>query len=271
MSNNKIFKKILIGEIPKSIRQEVSDHIRHYSVVLLISNNDDNKVIPCAGTLCQIGKHYGIITAGHVWKEIKDSKELIIPFGFRGGQISLEPGYLEAYCPFIQVDRNGIEKPDIAFIYLPENKASNIQAFGKVFYSIDKRINNQDYDRDLGYWVSFGAPNELLEPGRAPSLTYSTDLKRKYEIDTWDYLELVIDFKSEPRMPKSLEGMSGGGIWNVRIFTDTEDENKIGLHLIKDVLFSGVNFYQSAIENNHRMILGHGPKSLYINLFKNIT
>jgi len=38
MSNNKIFKKILIGEIPKSIRQEVSDHIRHYSVVLLISN-----------------------------------------------------------------------------------------------------------------------------------------------------------------------------------------------------------------------------------------
>ncbi len=109
MSNNKIFKKILIGEIPKSIRQEVSDHIRHYSVVLLISNNDDNKVIPCAGTLCQIGKHYGIITAGHVWKEIKDSKELIIPSGFRGGQISLEPGYLEAYCPFIQVDRNGIE------------------------------------------------------------------------------------------------------------------------------------------------------------------
>ena len=54
MSNNKIFKKILIGEIPKSIRQEVSDHIRHYSVVLLISNNDDNKVIPCAGLYAKL-------------------------------------------------------------------------------------------------------------------------------------------------------------------------------------------------------------------------
>ena len=97
MSNNKIFKKILIGEIPKSIRQEVSDHIRHYSVVLLISNNDDNKVIPCAGTLCQIGKHYGIITAGHVWEKIKDSKKLLISLGTKR-LFTVEPKCLSAYC-----------------------------------------------------------------------------------------------------------------------------------------------------------------------------
>ncbi|MCD6320136.1 MAG: hypothetical protein J7M03_05585, partial [Candidatus Desulfofervidaceae bacterium] len=208
--------------------------------------------------------------AGHVWKEIKDSKELIIPFGFRGGQISLEPGYLEAYCPPSQVDRNSIERPDITFIYLPENKAYAIQAFGKVFYSIDKRINNQDYNRNLGYWVSFGAPYKLLKLGEAPSLTYSTELKGKDEVDNWDYLELVVNFEHLPQMPKSLEGMSGGGIWNVRIFTDARTGNIILNNLNKDVLFSGINFYQSEVVNNRRTILGHGPKSIYVNLFKNI-
>lgn len=273
MKNKDGFTKIPIGEIPEYFKEEVNKQIRLYSVCLVISTAEDTESIPCAGTLCQIDKYYGIVTAGHVWKETeKRGRKVIIVIG--KNQVPVRKDYLRAYDLYDATDR-GIKLPDIAFICLPRNTISTIKALNKVFYSIDKRLADPTYElnRLTGYLVSFGSPYSLLEidkereKGTVSSLCYSTMLKRKYEEDDWDYLELDVDFEAEPRMPKSLKGMSGGGIWNVRFFIDPGTKEIWLENCQRDILFYGVNFYQR-LENRHCTIISHGPKSIYYKLFE---
>jgi hypothetical protein len=64
-------------------------------------------------------------------------------------------------------------------------------------------------------------------------------------------------------MPENVQGMSGGGMWRAK-FSMSEDLKEFRLHA---VLFSGVNFYQTDIGKEYQ-ILGHGPISIYKNLYE---
>ena len=66
--------EIFTRDLPKQLSQEVNGHIRLFAVTMLIADEEDSAVMPCAGTLSNIKGHKGIITARHVWEEIHKHK-----------------------------------------------------------------------------------------------------------------------------------------------------------------------------------------------------
>ena len=265
------YKVIPFAERPDTMKKDVHDRMRFYSVPMLISDGDDSKGWTCSGTLCKIDQHYGIVTARHVWygdknkKGVKDYPELKIVIGEKG-VVTLETKYLKPICPSISIesrkfDCKGVTLPDIIFIRIETSLHSKFDDRKKLFYPLDKTLASHGgnlYDEG-SYWCTFGSPQELFdkENWKAANLIYDTPLREKNEDDGWDYLELDVDTE-ESGMPENLEGMSGGGIWRVKFSMDFK---------IIDIIFSGVNFYQTEFGKRYQ-IIGHGPKSIYENLFE---
>jgi len=216
--------------------------------------------------LCKIDQSYGIVSARHVWFNLVE-KHQEIKIIMRNGLHTLKKGYLKAIYPPIHGTIYDCEVPDIVFICLPPNEGPVFEDYGKIFYSIDKRLTDQGYDLygDDGYWATFGSPSKLLgrEKRKAPSLVYCTELKEKYERDGWDYLALDLNLEEGEQIPEDVRGMSGGGIWRTKFSMAPNLEAFVIENVYRDIIFSGVNFCQTRIEKRHSKIIGHGPKSIY--------
>lgn len=271
-------KKVLIRDLPIGERNKVREHIRLYSVPMLISDGDDSEFnFPCSGTLCKIDQYYGIVTARHVWARerlgIKYHQEVKISIG--KGPHTLKREFLEPIGPSVHGTIYDCEIPDVVFIPLSIVTASSLQALGnKLFYPIDKRLTDQEYNSnsDYGLFAIFGTPDRLLDKKRGvvvvPSFTYFSEFKEKKEKDGWDYLELDVDLMDvtldgKEQMPESLEGISGGGIWCIKFSMDPRFTIE---NFNRDIIFAGVSFCQTDVKDKHRRIIGHGPKSIYENL-----
>ena len=264
------FKKIPIPHLPKDFTQQIHDHIRLYSVTMLISDEDDSEVIPCSGTLSKVARYDGIITARHVWEEAKNHKYLLVLVG--KGPYAIETKFLDALVPPVRgvMPDTNVSVPDIAFMKFPSIHSSKIEAFGKTFYSLDKRIDDQSFKlyQDQGYWTLFGNPMEWLNPeGRkVSSFVYGTGIDKKLEIAGWDYFVMDLNIEENPDIPGNCAGMSGGGIWRTCFFMDNNLEHFRVENVHKDIVFSGVSFYQTGKKG--RQIIGHGPKSIYECLYE---
>lgn len=269
------FKKIKISQLPDEILKDIRERIRWHSAVMLCHDGDDVKVVPCSGTLCRIGNHIGIITAKHVWdnpnpegdRGIKHHKQLKVCVG--GGAYDLDTKLLSAVFPESTGKKFNAITPDIAFVIIPSQLYPGFEAFNKIFYSIDnsiKKFQDDLYNFD-GVWFTFGSPIERLnvDEAVAPSVTYVTDIADQYQDVEWDYISLNV-IAEKGKMPEKVGGMSGGGMWRAK-FSMTEDLKEFNLHA---VIFAGVNFYQTQFGKQYQ-ILGHGPMSIYNNLYKLVS
>lgn len=268
-------RAIQISQLPEEMLIDIRERIRFYSAVMLCYDSDDMEVVPCSGTLCKIRNSYGIITARHVWDNpnpqgdpgIKHHKKLKICVG--KGAYDVDTKWLSAVFPEATGSKFKAATPDIAFILIPSQISADFESFNKMFYSIDNKIQNfQDelYHFD-GVWFTFGTPEERLnvKEAEAPSVTYATELGEQYQEGQWDYISLNI-IAEQGKMPENVRGMSGGGMWRAK-FSMTEDLTEFNLHA---VIFSGVNFYQTEFGKEYQ-IFGHGPKSIYRNLYNLVT
>lgn len=262
------FKEIQISRFPTQMIKEIRERIRLYSVAMLIYDDEDIDVIPCSGSLCRIGEEFGIITARHVWNDrdsgIKSHKKLKIVLG--KGAYTLDSNWLTPVYPAIVGKESNCNVPDIAFLRIPSTLSSTFESYSKLFYPIDRTIEKY---RDIlfdhrGLWFTFGSPKDRMntEKKSVASTTYVTDLSKQTENDEWDYVYLNVSAE-EGEMPEDVRGMSGGGIWKA-VFSMREDLQEFRLHA---VLLSGVNFYQTLFGKKYQ-ILGHGPKSIYKNLYE---
>ena len=269
------YRAIQISQLPKEMLIDIRARIRLYSAAMLCYDSEDIEVVPCSGTLCKIGNSYGIITARHVWDNpnpqgdpgIKHHKNLKICVG--NGVYDLDTKWLSAICPETRGKKLKAAIPDITFLRIPTEICSKFEAFNKIFYSIDnsiQRFQNELYNLD-GVWFTFGNPKERInvEKAEAASVTYVTDLRDKYQESKWDYISLNV-VAEEGEMPANVAGMSGGGMWRAK-FSMREDLKEFKLNA---VLFSGVNFYQTEFGKEYQ-ILGHGPMSIYRNLYNLVT
>jgi len=258
-------KKFRLDELPDSMIKDINLQIRYHSVIMLICNDDNLKVIPASGTLCKINTKFGIVTARHVWDHPESGieKHSKITIHIKKRTYTIKKEYMSAIFPKIAGKKFGCELPDIAFIRIPDVMSSDLEASNKVFYSLNKPPIDHGIDllEDLnGYWATFGSPISLLDPSnrKAPSLIYGTSIPTRFHENEWDYLQLKVISETNG-MPKNAKGMSGGGIW--RTLFSAHDFS------ILDVIFSGVNFCQTDRSDEYQ-IIGHGPKSIYDYLLK---
>jgi len=258
--------EIYIRDLPEQLTQDVNTHIRLFAVTMLITDNEDTPVIPCAGTLSTIKEHKGILTARHVWEEMKNHKNLLIMLGKVPHIVEVD--VLNSVVPPIQSRNEKISTdiPDLAFILLPEPSISHLEAISKAFYSIDKRLNKENmefFKNKLGYFTLFGTPEEWIDYQKqsVPSFIYSTYISEYFEHEGWDYQIMGINLDENPEIPKNFCGVSGGGIWKIKFFADVDKTNFAVENPIEDIALVGVNFNQTDLKV--RQIIGHGPESIY--------
>lgn len=262
--------QVPIRNLPEEFTKPIHDHIRLYSVTMLMSENiEDIAVIPCSGTLCSFESKAGIVTARHVWEEARKHKSLIAMTD--RGPLALEteklvPAVPQPKCVLANTDAR---IPDIAFFYLDPKQKSEIESLGKVFYSIDKRANSPhlDVNTAAGYWAIFGNPKALLkveERTVVPSFVYGTEVAPFSEKDGWDYLKVNLSIPENPGIPRNFGGVSGGGVWRTMWNTDSDQTCFRVSNLIEDCLLVGMSFYQTGGDGSQ--LIAHGPNSIYNSL-----
>ena len=258
--------KTPIKALPDYFLKEIHEQVRLYSTTMLMAEKfEDDDVMPCAGTLCCFKSSAGILTAKHVWQEAKKHTLLLVLT--ERGTIQLQTKEIVPLVPETEAifPNTDAKIPDIAFLEIDIVTKRKIEAAGKVFYSIEKRVCQLPSYSDLsiGYWVIFGSPDALLRRDlhRVSSFIYGTDIEKRLEVGKWDYLTVNLNIHDNPEVPKDFSGVSGGGIWRVKWVYDTKDEIYKVLDISNDCTFSGVCFYQTA--GNNSMLIAQGPGSIY--------
>ena len=262
--------KVLISNLPSQFTKGIHDCQRNFSVTMLMHDDDSIRPIPCSGTLAQISNFKGIISARHVWDEAKKHEFLLALVG--QGNYAFETKYLDPVIPEAVgvLKEFGVHVPDLCFIKLPPKYTCDLEAKGKVFFNVDKRIKAKSFMPDMtqGYWTVFGNPDAWLETEKkqVPSFIYGTGLSKQFEEAGWDYFVMNLDIPANPDIPTDFSGMSGGGIWWTRWGCDKNQKRFVVANPSQDIIVAGVSFFQTGSHN--RMLIGHGPNSIYELLYQ---
>lgn len=262
--------QVAIRNIPPEFRKEVHDHLRLFSLTIAVDHGQDSYT--CAGTLCQIGNSRGIATARHVWEKLRTETSF---YGLAGqAHVALRPALVQPWIPPTSGTLPGTDAqaPDLAFLRLADHDCAAFEAYGKSFYSLDRRLTDPNaalYEED-GYWAVCGAPQALLalERRRFPSLVYGTYVQQRFEVDSWDYLNIALDLDANPDLPSSFVGVSGGGVWRTRFGTDETAARFKVANRYRDIFWVGVAFYETSLEG--RSLTAHGARSIYQRLYEGV-
>ena len=255
-----------IPNLPASLTAQANAHVRQFCVSMVVVDDLEVDGSPCAGVLCTINGLAGILTALHVWERLARAKTLVLMLGAKD-PYRIERKLLHAVAP-TQARAPQLcdaKVPDIAFIPLPQQNKAYIETKRKVFYSVDRRRNDQSFDLfgDDGFWIAVGTPAAMMrrEAQTVGSLSYATGVERTVEHAGWDYLYVNLNLESNVPIPDDLAGMSGGGVWRVRFSAAGEPRVFTILNPSRDILLQGITFLQTALGG--RQLIAHGPKSVY--------
>jgi hypothetical protein len=229
-----------------------------------------------SGTLISLGRLKGILTAAHVWDEVKNVSEIgLLAFPVRPDQaqrLRVQTEHLEA----IKIANQSYSErgPDMAFLKLPVEIASNLEV-NSSFVSFERQLSNAFCDpppdtQALDGVVGIIAEWSDKEPVAMGSLDVTTirgllNVGAAVEIepaDGCDRLRFDVLPADDFTLPESYGGTSGGGVW--RAFTQMRADQKKYLVQLR---LLGVAFYQSDATNGSRSIICHGPKTIYDRMF----
>lgn len=257
---------IPVPELPDYLTADVHREARLHSVSMVVARDDETRGAPCGGVFCTLNGLPGIITARHVWTEIHKAKTLVLMLG-PNLVYRVATALLSVYAPETSMVAAPFNSslPDIAFVPLSQVHRADIEARGKVFYSIDRRRSDPVFDlrTDDGFCIAVGCPDALMRrESRAVSpLTYITNIEKVIERDGWDYLFVNLNLESNAVIPKDLGGMSGGGVWRAR-FCVNSDRTKYWIeNMSRDLILTGITFLQTSLPG--RQLIAHGPTSIY--------
>lgn len=258
-----------ITDLPQDLRQKITSFVSDSTVAMFAHDRFHNSIpgLYGSGSLVIVNSVYGVLTAKHVWDNFqKDRTVSNISFSVtaRNDYIYEDLSHLRTYYP-----NNGV---DICFIAIPQPIPGIIKAH-RTFYPIREENLPSIEEIKQFLWISAGFPYEWqpkVEKLTKPLYYYTHLTNYTQSADGWDEIELQINYEaSSTSLPASLGGMSGGGIWNFRIFYN--DDSSIRIYrieensevILKFNLLAGVNFWQTKLENNIRQIRGVGPSSIY--------
>ena len=259
-------------------RQQLRDRLMEqlkYSIlsdsfVTFLRGNESDQQILGSGTLVSIGEATAILTADHVLAKLPNPIRVFFPTRFDDSPRSTPgPPKTIKYSEKRTIGRgtDEAEGPDLGLLIIHKCDIP----FAKTFYSITKhgsRALTEPWSNDNGGWALVGAPAEWTRCD-APDARFATvkeqrvligatDVKREFEKDGFDYLDIATNYNdSGYGGPTRFGGCSGGGLWRVDLNQTTSGE----INVCDDPILSGVAFYQSPPCDG--MIRCHGRKSIY--------
>ena len=244
----------LADEERKSLFRDVLRSLHDYrAAVILIDTSDPAGPRPLGSGVLVRGYHgYGVLTAGHVCVEIKRR-------GLANSQC--------LWCLPVMADRrvgepfrrllvskvelaysSGVAVPDYGCIVMPSVKGRDAAAWGTFVNITAKGVSRRTAPSRLehGVWAAAGYVEERSGDKAFFSQYLIGGPEAVYERGGMRYF-FVIDKNDEPGLPRSIGGMSGGGLWRLRASRQRDD----GVHEIGIPTLAGIAFrqkYRAGIE-----------------------
>ncbi len=270
MDSEKFILKDLSKDITNEIVKELSPYVTPIITLNMLENEIDFNLLG-SGTFVKVKDKYGVLTAQHVInsKKFKNCDEVGFSIREDRHKFSIKKKYLEVIeIGYPLSDKDG---PDLALIILNEPDVSTVKAT-KSFWNMDKYIES-NIDIKIGAFCLFGCPNEMVtieeslqrfEDSKSfGGLAGIAPVDKEWEREGFSFYNYVVSYDELSDTPDSFEGVSGAGLWHIKLF-----RNKEGLIKYDKPILAGVAFFQSSIDGNLRSIICNGKKSLYEKLYE---
>jgi hypothetical protein len=210
-----------------------------------------------------------VLTAHHVVSELPRAGRLGLILSPTPQHETVDTQGLE--CRKIARGTVDSEGPDLAAVVLSPLIANSIAA-KKTFYNLDRRRDQlllSPPDLNIGLWVVHGFVHELTGVAQSASggdpmikgfysLSGATGPEPPVSVGDHDYFVCPVSHGGSSIAPRSFEGMSGGGLWQIPICRDAR-----GNVTHQTPLLSGVVFYQELTQGMSSGVKCHGRQSVY--------
>jgi hypothetical protein len=247
------------------LRQAIVERIGSSTVALFaLLNSPEGEVLKLAGTGTLFAKRNVrfILTATHVWERVLKTSER---FGINLIENIDHSFWIDPKTVAAQSLPNptwGEWGPDLTLLRIPSEHLGSIDA-RKLFY--DPRIDGTAAftlkDEHIRVWLLMGTPEAR---GHFQQSHATVEINGRFipdakyqERNGLDYYDLTVD-TSIVGPSQSFGGVSGGGLWRVLLYYSPEGK----INWVQSL--EGVAFYQGDLQNGHRTIRCHGPKSILV-------
>jgi hypothetical protein len=218
-----------------------------------------------SGTLVKLGDGaHGILTAAHVLDALPENTPVGILLFTRPGspqqfKIEIDPRekiYASGWA-------KGCKVPDLAFLRLHQPRISDLEAYGCVFYDLEK-VRTLRENENVGvawqlYVVGVVAESEnrlMLAHGEGrhvitnyKAIYGACDVRRNFRVEGFELVAAAINFTAAWRPPNSYGGVSGGGLWVLT--SPTGDGENLRRMLL------GVAIRETSSKRSARLIICH--------------
>ena len=249
-----------MSEIPRNLMENVSKDILDFAIGFVKlreikseheNMSEEDAELGGSGTLIQIGKTSGILTAHHVLKNLPKTGEIRLIIATRFSpqlrRMTLQSEFLRR----VEIARgpNDSEGPDLGLLILPPTDVGRLLVL-KSFYNLSircKRMIAAPPPCDEGLWFLCGFAGELTSD-ESPEQGYARVkafhgmvgvgwVKKEYRAGDFDCIEFEARYGGINEPPKSFGGFSGGGLWQVPLIRNEDHTLQA-----KELLLSGVAF-----------------------------
>lgn len=265
-----------LDQIPRSLTEDAGQQICDFSigfVRLKDSASGQEAGLGGSGTLVQIGKAHGILTACHVLDQLEHDEAVgllvantVAPTPQR---VTLPLAATRSIRTRVPCAHRQEQGPDIGFLLISPLDAGALKA-RKSFYNIEKHqwILNSPPALNDGIWFLCGFADESTivrgpERGfqRVTSFLGACGrglVQHELQEGDFEYLDFEVGYGGVNEPPRDFRGFSGGGLWQVQLLRTSD-----GVLKVKELLLSGVAFYQHPGRDDRRAVKCHGRRSVY--------
>lgn len=274
-------EKMRLHQVTRAFRAEVCQAITNFSIGLIKldrSGLGHNARLGGSGTLVQIGDNYGILTARHVLEYLRGDKTIGLLLGNMIKPYRHRVEVCSDTMRWVTIASSGKESegPDLAILLLSSVGVGWLRA-QKTFYNLLKRewLLHTPPDLDVGVWFLCGFADEATtervpESGSGRIKVFEGIcgdgwVENEYCVGDFGYLDFEVAYGSADGPPQSFGGVSGGGLWQVVVMRTPDGDLKV-----KELLLSGVAFYQNPPIENRRVIKCHGRDGIYAHAIQRV-
>ena len=259
-------------DIPQAVLDEVILSLKHYLVALyfLVPEKPHPRLrIIGSGTLVELEGVYYILTAAHVWHEVRGADQIGLALTDHQSAFMIPRESITAKELW-----GGILSewgPDMALLRLPPPVIPTISAHKSFLNLALQKESLPAYPPTIenGLWAVTGMVGEFTEvhnhlethtlESHIHGEAFFSAVQQRHEHNGYDYFDLGANLQL-PGVPSSFGGVSGGGLWNVKL-SMSKSTNEISWDGRR--YFRGVAYWQSNVSTDRRIIRCHGPNGIY--------
>jgi hypothetical protein len=244
--------------------QIIRDTGMYTTALFAITGSPNGDVLRLAGTgtLVVVEEAHYILTAAHVWQAyLKDDSDSIgVSLREKHNHKCLVETHALVLGNHIMTGGWNEWGPDFAFVKLPEVKVPEIEAY-RVFYRLPAREFEIPVQGCLELDILMGVPYALgtFEQNHASVAIVGITVNNSARLnhDGAEYIDADVSLIPLTTTAKSFGGVSGGGLWRVRLFSNSTSGT------IDSIAFlEGVAFYELNVVNGRGLVRCHSIASV---------